>query len=132
MAADQAPRSRTRRYVYGGLLAAAAVAIGLALIFTVGGAGKKEAKATVEPAVSSLDDKTVPSISDVLKDLTTDKEPEAPATTETTTPVTPVAPAKPTTTVGTFTPVRTDGRTSERGPQSPPACLEMPALTPSD
>ena len=128
MAADQAPRSRTRRYVYGGLLAAAAVAIGLALIFTVGGAGKKEAKATVEPAVSSLDDKTVPSISDVLKDLTTDKEPEVPATTETTTPVTPVAPAKPTTTVGTFTPVRTDGRGRVI---LPPACRLLASKCPA-
>jgi hypothetical protein len=103
MAAAQAPASRTRRYVYGGLLAAAAVAIGLALIFTVGGAGKKEAKSIIEPAVEQLDDHTA--ISDVLKDLTAKEE--APATT-TVTPVAPAAPAPaPGMNIGTFTPVRT-------------------------
>ncbi len=99
MAAAQAP-SRTRRYVYGGLLAAAAVAIGLALVFTVG--GKKEAKAATTPAVSSLDD-TAPGIADVLKDLTKEVTPEAPVTV---TPVAPAAPAAPQAAEGTFTTVR--------------------------
>lgn len=102
MAAAQAPASRSRRYVYGGLLAAAAVAIGLALIFTVGGAGKKEAKSVIEPSVEQLEDHTA--ISDVLKDLTAKEE--APATT-TVTPVAPAAPApEPGMNIGTFTPVR--------------------------
>jgi len=94
MAADQAPRSRTRRYIYGGLMAAGAVAIGLALIFTVGGVGK-EAKSATPPAVSSLDDKA-PGIADVLKDLVSggDKPAEEPAVV---TPVTPATtPAAPT------------------------------------
>lgn len=88
MAADQAPR-RTRRYIFGGLLAAGAVAIGLALIFTVGGVGKKEAKDSAAPVVSSLDDKQ-PGISDVLKDLVTPKDEPT-----TVTPVAPAAPATP-------------------------------------
>jgi hypothetical protein len=91
MVADQAPRSRTRRYVFGGLMAAGAVAIGLALIFTVGGAGKKEAKSAAEPHVSSLDD-TAPGIADVLKDLT-NAGAEAPVEAV---PVTPMSPATPT------------------------------------
>ncbi|KAM3569065.1 hypothetical protein VYU27_008826 [Nannochloropsis oceanica] len=55
MTADSRP-SRTRRYVYGGLLAAVGVAVALALVFTVGGAGQKKDKAAVaESTVAPLD-----------------------------------------------------------------------------
>lgn len=104
MAADQP--NRTRRYVYGGLLAAAAVAIGLALVFTVG--QKKDAKAATAPSVASLDDHTP--IEDVLKDLAPKPEAEAPEHVA----VTPVAPVveepAPGVATGTFTSVRTQSR----------------------
>ena len=91
--------SRTRRYIYGGLLAAAGVAIALALIFTVGGAGKKEKSAVSEGTVTSLDANTQTTLDNIVKDLNngvvTDAEKPADSTTTT---VTPVAPATTTTT----------------------------------
>ena len=47
MTADSARPLRTRRCIYGGLLAAAGVAVAVALIFTAGGAGQKKDKAAV-------------------------------------------------------------------------------------
>lgn len=49
---------RTRRYIFGGLLAASAVAIALALIFTVGGVGQKKSvdSSTSSSSVASLAD----------------------------------------------------------------------------
>jgi len=47
MTADRARPSRTRRCIYGGLLAAVGMAVAVALIFTAGGAGQKKDKAAV-------------------------------------------------------------------------------------
>jgi len=103
MTADARP-SRTRRYVYGGLLAAVGVAVALALIFTVGGAGQKKDKTAVaESNISPLD--TTVDIKDAL-DGVKPVDPVAPTVTTPVTPANPVTPATPGGNQQTFTQVR--------------------------
>ncbi len=92
MTADARP-SRTRRYVYGGLLAAVGVAVALALVFTVGGAGQKKDKAAVaESTVAPLEDVNIKDALDGFKPVQNAK-PAAPITTpKVTVPVTESSP----------------------------------------
>jgi hypothetical protein len=66
---DNALPSRRGRYIYGGLLASVAVAIILALIFTVGGVGHKMDQTVDDTVVKPLYDTTSTGIDDVLKSL---------------------------------------------------------------
>ena len=118
MTADARP-SRTRRYVYGGLLAAVGVAVALALIFTVGGAGQKKDKAAVAKSNVSPLDTTVD-----IKDALDGVKPVDPVVPTVTTPVTAVTPATPGGNQQTFTQVRASkGR--EEGERESLSCLLM-------
>ena len=60
MAGDNARPSRTRRYIYGGLLAAVAVGVALAVVFVLGSGSQKhnKAKTATSLSLSPLDDST--------------------------------------------------------------------------
>ena len=91
MTADARP-SRTGRYVYGGLLAAVGVAVAVALIFTVGGAGQKKDKA----AVAESNVSTLGTVVDIKGGLDGVKPVEPVSVRVPETPATPAAPARPT------------------------------------
>ena len=84
------PQNRTRRFILGGLLTAAGVAVALALIFTVGGVGHKKSKSSSDStSVTTASDgtNTGTGLSDVIGALKGGLV--APAPTTSTTPKTP-------------------------------------------
>jgi len=108
---------RARRYVYGGLLAAVGVAVALALVFTVGGAGQKDKAAVAsEPNVASLDtDVNIKDVFDAAKPAET-----APIKVDTWTPPKASEPEESASTGQTFTNVSSakDESKAERFPFS--------------